>query len=233
MANRLGEEGEGFKFAMRGLNGGRINIASCSLGAAQASIEAALEHTKIRKQFGKPLIANQSVQFKLAGGSGLKFPRLLCALIIPSFLPFVHPFIHSFIHPIHPPIRHDDQPASFSAVGASGRCHAGRQERTSTRLLRHGQAVCHGSLLRGGCLCLNVELSELMRLPLLSLSTAAHCHHHHRPQITNQALQLHGGYGYLKDYKVQQFMRDCRVHQILEGTNEVMRVLISKELMRE
>lgn len=67
VANRLGEEGDGFKIAMRGLNGGRVNIASCSLGAAQASLDAALEHTKIRKQFGAPLIDNQSVQFKLAG----------------------------------------------------------------------------------------------------------------------------------------------------------------------
>lgn len=75
IANRVGAEGDGFKFAMRGLNGGRINIASCSLGAAQASLEQALDHVKIRKQFGAPLLANQSVQFKLAGRR-----RVVCVL---------------------------------------------------------------------------------------------------------------------------------------------------------
>ncbi|CAL1280914.1 unnamed protein product [Larinioides sclopetarius] len=160
VSNRLGAEGQGFSIAMNGLNGGRVNIASCSLGAAQASIEIACEYTKVRKQFGKPLSEFQHNQFLLARmASDLLAARLLvrkAAISVQNYSP----------------------------------------ETVS--------------------LCASAKYF-----------TTEKC-----SQIVNHALQLHGGYGYLKDYAVQQYFRDIRVHQILEGTSEVMLMLISRDLLQ-
>ncbi|KAM9852890.1 isobutyryl-CoA dehydrogenase, mitochondrial [Aulostomus maculatus] len=159
VTNRLGEEGQGFSIAMRGLNGGRINIASCSLGAAHASIELARDHLLVRKQFGETLSNNQFLQFKLAEmATKLVASRLLV-----------------------------------------------REAATALQENRpDAVALCSMAKLFATDECFN---------------------------ICNQALQMHGGYGYLKDYAVQQFVRDIRVHQILEGTNEVMRMIISRSLL--
>lgn len=146
---------------MKGLNGGRINIASCSLGAAQASLDAALEHTKIRKQFGQSLIQNQSIQFTLADMATKLHASRMMVRQAAGLLDQQHPQAHAF--------------CAMAKQFATDRCF----------------------------------------------------------EVTNDALQLHGGYGYLKDYKVQQFMRDARVHQILEGTNQIMRVVVAKELMKD
>eukprot|EP00048_Salpingoeca_helianthica_P017338 m.236739 g.236739 ORF g.236739 m.236739 type:complete len:421 (-) comp20743_c0_seq1:175-1437(-) len=158
-SNVLGGEGKGFGIAMKGLNGGRINIASCSLGGAQACLRLAVDHTTVRQQFGKPLASNQAVQFKLAEmASALNASR---------------------------------QAVRFAArqldLGHSG-----------------SPALCAMAKLFATDTCFNV---------------------------CNDALQLHGGYGYLKDYKVQQYVRDVRVHQILEGTSEVMKMIISRDML--
>ncbi|KAI3658421.1 hypothetical protein MP638_007523 [Amoeboaphelidium occidentale] len=160
VGNLLGKEGDGFKIAMMGLNGGRINIASCSLGGAQASIEAALEHSKVRKQFGQPLASNQSIQFKLAD--------------------------------------------------------------MTTKLIASRMMVRQAAILLD-----KKDPKAPSYCAMAKQFTTDECF-----AICNEALQIHGGYGYLKDYKVQQFVRDLRVHQILEGTNEIMRVIVSKELLK-
>ncbi|XP_078359240.1 isobutyryl-CoA dehydrogenase, mitochondrial-like [Oculina patagonica] len=160
VANRVGYEGQGFRIAMYGLNGGRINIASCSLGAAQASIEQAAEHTKVRKQFDSPLADNQHIQFKLAD--------MATALV------------------------------------------------TSRLIVRQAARALDAKSPEAPTLC-----------SMAKMFATDQCF-----QVCNDALQLHGGYGYLKDYAVQQYMRDCRVHQILEGTNEVMRLIISRNLLQ-
>ncbi|XP_054650158.1 isobutyryl-CoA dehydrogenase, mitochondrial [Dunckerocampus dactyliophorus] len=161
VSNRLGEEGQGFIIAMKGLNGGRINIASCSLGAAHASVQLARDHLLVRKQFGETLSNNQFLQFKLAEmATKLVASRLLVREAAVAL-----------------------QEARPDAV-----------------------ALCSMAKLFATDECFN---------------------------ICNQALQMHGGYGYLKDYAVQQFLRDIRVHQILEGTNEVMRMIISRSLLTE
>ncbi|KAM9801672.1 isobutyryl-CoA dehydrogenase, mitochondrial [Neosynchiropus ocellatus] len=161
VTNRLGEEGQGFNIAMKGLNGGRINIASCSLGAAHASVQLARDHLLVRKQFGETLSNNQFLQFKLAEmATKLVASRLLVR-------------------------------EAASAL---------QQNRPDA------VALCSMAKLFATDECFN---------------------------ICNQALQMHGGYGYLKDYAVQQFVRDIRVHQILEGTNEVMRMIVSRSLLTE
>ncbi|XP_004558176.2 isobutyryl-CoA dehydrogenase, mitochondrial isoform X1 [Maylandia zebra] len=161
VVNRLGEEGQGFNFAMKGLNGGRINIASCSLGAAHASVQLARDHLLVRKQFGETLSNNQFLQFKLAEmATKLVASRLLIREAAQAL--------------------QEDRPDAV--------------------------AICSMAKLFATDECFN---------------------------ICNQALQMHGGYGYLKDYAVQQFVRDIRVHQILEGTNEVMRMIISRNLLSE
>jgi len=159
--NQIGEEGQGFTIAMAGLDGGRISIASCSLGAAHKSIELAVDHSKVRKQFGRPLSDFQNTQFKLAEMS-------------------------------------TDLVASRLLVRAAARAIDEKQELAGTMAA------------------------------MAKLQATDKCF-----DICNSALQLHGGYGYLKDYPVQQFMRDTRVHQILEGTNEVMRMVISRRLLSE
>ncbi|XP_057605659.1 isobutyryl-CoA dehydrogenase, mitochondrial isoform X3 [Hippopotamus amphibius kiboko] len=160
VANRIGDEGQGFLIAMRGLNGGRINVASCSLGAAHASIVLTLDHLKVRKQFGEPLASNQYLQFKLADMA----VRLVASRLI----------------------------------------------------------------IRSAAVALQEEREDAVALcSMAKLFATDECF-----AICNQALQMHGGYGYLKDYAVQQYMRDSRVHQILEGSNEVMRMLISRSLLQ-
>ncbi|XP_056905343.1 isobutyryl-CoA dehydrogenase, mitochondrial [Takifugu flavidus] len=160
-SNRLGEEGQGFSIAMKGLNGGRINIASCSLGAAHACVQLAKDHLLVRKQFGETLSNNQFLQFKLAEmATRLVASRLLV--------------------------------------------------REAAKALQEGRSDA-------------VSLCSMAKL-----FATDECFN-----ICNQALQMHGGYGYLKDYAVQQFVRDSRVHQILEGTNEVMRMIISRNLLTE
>lgn len=161
VSNRLGEEGQGFNIAMKGLNGGRINIASCSLGAAHASLLLARDHLLVRKQFGETLSNNQFLQFRLAEmATKLVASRLMV--------------------------------------------------REAAKALQEGRSDA-------------VSLCSMAKL-----FATDECFY-----ICNQALQMHGGYGYLKDYAVQQFVRDIRVHQILEGTNEVMRMIISRNLLTE
>ncbi|KAF3692653.1 Isobutyryl-CoA dehydrogenase, mitochondrial [Channa argus] len=161
VSNRLGEEGQGFNIAMKGLNGGRINIASCSLGAAHACVQLARDHMLVRKQFGETLSHNQFLQFKLAEmATKLVASRLLVREAATAL--------------------QENRPDAVS--------------------------LCSMAKLFATDECFNV---------------------------CNQALQMHGGYGYLKDYAVQQFVRDIRVHQILEGTNEVMRMIISRNLLTE
>ncbi|KAL7831702.1 hypothetical protein AOLI_G00292500 [Acnodon oligacanthus] len=161
VTNRLGSEGQGFNIAMKGLNGGRINIASCSLGAAHASVLLARDHISVRKQFGETLSNSQFLQFKLA--------------------------------------------------------------EMATRL------VASRLLVRQAALALQENRPDAVSLcSMAKLFATDECF-----SICNQALQMHGGYGYLKDYAVQQFVRDLRVHQILEGTNEVMRMIIARDLLTE
>ncbi|KAF8925264.1 Isobutyryl-CoA dehydrogenase, mitochondrial [Dissophora ornata] len=159
--NLLGAEGQGFSIAMKGLNGSRINIASCSLGAAQASIEAAIEHTKVRKQFGQALADFQNVQFKLADMSTSLLSSRLMVRQAATMLDQNHP-----------------NTAIFSAMAKV-----------------HATDECF--------------------------------------KICDDSLQLHGGYGYLKDYKINVYFRDSRVHRILGGANEVMRLVTSRALLSE
>ncbi|XP_062377963.1 isobutyryl-CoA dehydrogenase, mitochondrial isoform X1 [Sardina pilchardus] len=161
VTNRLGAEGQGFNMAMKGLNGGRINIASCSLGAAHACVLLSRDHLCVRKQFGEPLSSNQFLQFKLA--------------------------------------------------------------EMATKL------VASRLLVRQAATALQENRADAVALcSMAKLFVTDECF-----TICNQALQMHGGYGYLKDYAVQQFMRDIRVHQILEGTNEVMRLMIARGLLTD
>ena len=156
--NLVGNEGDGFKIAMKGLDGGRVNIAACSLGGARAALEASLNYAAERKQFGKTLDKFQVTQFKLADmateleASRLMVLRAACAL--------------------------DSQDKQATKLCAMAK--------------RYATDICS--------------------------------------EICNMALQIHGGYGYLKDFPLERLVRDLRVHQILEGTNEIMRVIISRYL---
>jgi hypothetical protein len=159
VANRLGEEGDGFKIAMMGLDGGRLNISACSLGGARACLEAAREHLLERRQFGRPLADFQALRFKLA-----------------------------------------DMATELDAARL---------------MMRRGAA----SLDRG-------DPEATMHCAMAKrFATDAGFH------ICNEALQLFGGYGYLKDFPIERYLRDVRVHQILEGTNEIMRVIIARRLL--
>ena len=147
--NVIGVEGQGFNIAMAGLNGGRINIASTSLGAAQHSLNLAADHLKVRNQFGRPLADTQHNQFKLA--------------------------------------------------------------MMATKL------VASRSMVRNAALALDSGHQDTVQLcSMAKLFATDNCF-----EVVNDALQMHGGYGYLKDYPVEQFLRDIRVNQILEGTNQV------------
>ncbi|MCA6232693.1 MAG: acyl-CoA dehydrogenase family protein [Phenylobacterium sp.] len=157
--NRIGAEGEGFRFAMAGLDGGRINIAACSLGGAGLALDTARTHLGARRQFGRPLQDFQALQFRLADmATELEAARLM---------------VRRAAHALD---AGDPDATLFCAMA----------KRFATD---------------GGF------------------------------EVANQALQLHGGYGYLRDYPLERIVRDLRVHQILEGTNEIMRVIISRELL--
>jgi hypothetical protein len=159
VANRLGEEGDGFKIAMMGLDGGRLNISACSLGGARASLEAAREHMTVRSQFGKALAEFQALQFRLADmATELDAARLMVYR----------------------------GAMSLDAADPDATLHCAMAKRFATDA---GFRIC------------------------------------------NEALQLHGGYGYLKDFPIERMLRDVRVHQILEGTNEIMRVIIARKLL--
>ncbi|QCN98627.1 acyl-CoA dehydrogenase (plasmid) [Azospirillum argentinense] len=158
VANRIGEEGEGFRIAMKGLDGGRLNIAACSVGGARFCLEQAIAYTTERKQFGKPLNAFQALQFKLADmATELDAARLM---------------LHRAA-------------ASLDAGSPEATAHCAMAKRFATD---------------AGF------------------------------EVVNEALQLHGGYGYIKEYPIERIFRDLRVHQILEGTNEIMRVIIARHL---
>jgi alkylation response protein AidB-like acyl-CoA dehydrogenase len=159
LRNRLGAEGEGFSIAMRGLDGGRINIAACALGAARACFEKARDHLQERRQFGRRLAAFQALQFKIA-----------------------------------------DMATDLEAA----------------RLMVHRAAA----LLDRGAPDATMACAMAKRFA----TDAAF-------RICNDALQLHGGYGYIEDYEIERYLRDVRVHQILEGTNEIMRVIIARRLL--
>ena len=159
--NRVGAEGEGFRIAMSGLDGGRLNIAACSLGGAQLALDTAQAYVKTRKQFGRELADFQGTQFKLADmATELEAARLMVR---------------------------------------NGAAALDRKDRDATKLCAMAKrfATDAGS------------------------------------KVANDALQLHGGYGYLKDYPLERIVRDLRVHQILEGTNEIMRVITAREMLRQ
>lgn len=159
--NLIGEEGVGFRIAMAGLDGGRINIAACSLGAADASLALALDYVNERQQFGRRLAEFQALQFKLA-----------------------------------------DMATELEA----------------SRLLLYKAAVK-----------LDEKSPDATRLAAMAKRKATDIGF----WVVNEALQLHGGYGYLRDFPLERYLRDLRVHQILEGTNEIMRVIIARDLLRQ
>ncbi|SFC78622.1 acyl-CoA dehydrogenase family protein [Pseudoalteromonas denitrificans] len=157
----LGNEGDGFKFAMQGLDGGRINIATCSIGTAQQALNTATEYMKEREQFGKPLAAFQALQFKLADMA----TELVAARQMVRLAAFKLD-------------TKDPEKTAYCAMA----------KRFATDV---GFTVC------------------------------------------DEALQLHGGYGYIKEYPLERHVRDVRVHKILEGTNEIMRLIIARRILAE
>jgi alkylation response protein AidB-like acyl-CoA dehydrogenase len=160
VGNLIGQEGDGFKYAMAGLDGGRLNIAACSLGGARKALEAAQEYVTTRKQFGKAIGEFQALQFRLADmATELEAARLM--------------------------------------------------------VLRGAWAIDTG----------HPEKTKWCAMAKRFATDACF-------QIADEALQLHGGYGYLKDYPLEQIVRDLRVHRILEGTNEIMRVIVAREMLR-
>jgi butyryl-CoA dehydrogenase len=159
VANRLGDEGMGFRIAMAGLDGGRLNIGACSLGGAQAALDAALKYTRERKAFGKRLDEFQALQFRLADmATELEAARV---------------FLYSAA-------------AAYDRGDADVTMRCAMAKRVAT----------------------DVGF-----------------------EVANQALQLHGGYGYLSEYGIEKIVRDLRVHQILEGTNEIMRLIVARKLI--
>jgi alkylation response protein AidB-like acyl-CoA dehydrogenase len=159
VVNRLGAEGHGFKIAMAGLDGGRLNIAACSLGGAQCALEKTLAYMKERKAFGKRLDEFQALQFRLA-----------------------------------------DMATELEA---------------SRALLWHAAAAFDRK---------DADMTQLSAMAKRFVTDTCF-------NVANQALQLHGGYGYLSEYGIEKIVRDLRVHQILEGTNEIMRLIIARSLI--
>ncbi|RMF73564.1 MAG: acyl-CoA dehydrogenase, partial [Alphaproteobacteria bacterium] len=150
---------QGFKIAMQGLDGGRINIGACSLGGAQFALEAALTYVQDRRQFGRPIADFQATQFKLADmATELEAARLMI-------------------------------------YRAAWKLDRDAPDKTAAAAQAKRFATDVGF------------------------------------RVANEALQLHGGYGYLMDYPIERILRDLRVHQILEGTNEIMRVIIARQLL--
>ncbi|MBQ1540808.1 acyl-CoA dehydrogenase [Caulobacter sp. CCUG 60055] len=159
--NRIGAEGDGFRFAMMGLDGGRLNIASCSLGGSRLALDTAKAYMETRNQFGRALKEFQALQFKLADmATELEAARLM---------------VYRGADALD---RRDPNATKYCAMAKRFATDAGFE-------------------------------------------------------VANQALQLHGGYGYLKDYPLERIVRDLRVHQILEGTNEIMRVITAREMFRQ
>lgn len=155
----LGEEGQGFIFAMKGLDGGRINIATCSVGTAQQALNHATQYMQERKQFGKPLAQFQALQFKLAD--------MATELVAARQL-----------------VRYAASKLDNGDPNATTYCAMAKRFATDAGF-----------------------------------------------QVCDQALQLYGGYGYIKEYPMERYFRDVRVHQILEGTNEIMRLIIARRLL--
>lgn len=159
--NLLGGVGQGFKIAMSGLDGGRVNIASCSLGGAAFCLDTAQNYIKERKQFGKPLAANQHLQFKLADmATDLEASRLM---------------VRNAADMVTEKTNNYTMYAAMAKKFATEKCSG----------------------------------------------------------IVNDALQMHGGYGYLKEYPIERYYRDLRVHEILEGTSEVMQIITSRTLLKD
>lgn len=159
--NLLGKEGDGFRYAMMGLDGGRLNIAACSLGGARLALETAQAYVSTRKQFGKALNEFQNVQFKLADmATQLDAARLM-------------------------------------VLRGAWALDTGHPEKTKWCAMAKRMATDAGF------------------------------------EVADEALQLHGGYGYLRDYPLERIVRDLRVHRILEGTNEIMRVITAREMARQ
>ena len=160
-ANLVGAEGEGFRIAMMGLDGGRLNIGACSLGGAQRCLDEAIGYTRDRKQFGKAIADFQNTQFTLADmATELEAARALLYM-------------------------------------AAAKVTANSPDKTRFAAMAKRLATDTGS------------------------------------SVVDRALQLHGGYGYLMDYPIERFWRDLRVHSILEGTNQVMRMIVGRELTRQ
>lgn len=157
----LGEEGQGFIFAMKGLDGGRINIATCSVGTAQQALNQATQYMQERKQFGKSLVQFQALQFKLAD--------MATELVAARQL-----------------VRYAASKLDLGDSDATTYCAMAKRFATDVGF-----------------------------------------------QICDQALQIYGGYGYIKEYPLERYFRDVRVHQILEGTNEIMRLIIARRLLSE
>lgn len=160
-SRRIGAEGDGFRFAMAGLDGGRLNIAACSLGGMQEALDKALAYVKERKQFGHAIADFQATQFKLAD------------------------------------METETQAARMMLYNAAQQLDAKTPEATRWCAMAKRFVTDTGF------------------------------------KVANDALQLHGGYGYLADYGVERIVRDLRVHQILEGTNEIMRVIVSRDMLRQ
>ena len=161
VANRVGAEGDGFRFAMMGLDGGRLNIGACSLGGAQRCLDESIAYTKERQQFGQPVSEFQNTQFMLADmATDLEAARALLYI-------------------------------------AAAKVTANAPDKSRFSAMAKRLSTDSGS------------------------------------EIVNQALQLFGGYGYLRDYPIERFWRDLRVHSILEGTNQVMRMIIGRDLLRQ
>jgi alkylation response protein AidB-like acyl-CoA dehydrogenase len=159
--NLVGQEGEGFRIAMMGLDGGRLNIGACSLGGAQRCLDEAIRYTRDRKQFGRAIADFQNTQFTLAD------------------------------------MDTELQAARALLYAAAAKVTAEAPDKTRFAAMAKRFATDTGS------------------------------------SVVDRALQLHGGYGYLMDYPIERFWRDLRVHSILEGTNQVMRMIIGRELVRE
>ncbi|MEU7633414.1 acyl-CoA dehydrogenase family protein [Nocardia sp. NPDC049220] len=157
--NLLGAEGDGFRIAMNGLNGGRLNIAACSVGGGQAALDKTVPYLAERQAFGKPLLKNQALQFELA------------------------------------------------------------DMRTELEAAR--------TLLWRAAAALDADASDKVELCAMAKRFATDAGF----EVANKALQLHGGYGYLAEYGLEKIVRDLRVHQILEGTNEVMRVVVARSVV--
>ena len=161
VANRVGAEGDGFRFAMMGLDGGRLNIGACSLGGAQRCLDESVKYTKERQQFGQPVADFQNTQFMLADmATDLEAARALLYM-------------------------------------AAAKVTANAPDKSRFSAMAKRLSTDSGS------------------------------------EIVNKALQLFGGYGYLRDYPIERFWRDLRVHSILEGTNQVMRMIVARDLLRQ